>query len=579
MEESEDIKNLKDELEDCQQKMYQAAEFGKMLVEQNEELKMHMDELRKSYDRKLELAEQEKYELQGKLDQKCSMIEWYTEEMNHLKQQLSEGQDSLREMLESDKQHEVSRLRRQIDELKADLEQANVVESQLKQKIFELEDLLKERMDQTEAEVGSRSFEGGDSSLLHEEISSLQCEVTNLKSQLIEKKSELSSVSGELDHVRVRLHSRDEELDDIKCQLTSVSNTLEQARVEKLDLKCQLDALRMETNPHRKKGNSIFSELDDRRVDAEKKVRQLQLSNDTLKEKYNVEKQQNIKYKRKISQLLLEMSSGHVDSEYVADLEAKLSAARKELKTVLAEKSRLDEIQKSQMVTTAEADPGPRKESEYTQYLVTLIEGKEQELQKLKQELNLKTLQLLDEKSENSTLNATIKRVDAEKEKFRSQNIKMAAKLEELRMKYEPDAVKKSGVLVVKRTEMIPLDGPDTVSITETSRLHDNSAINQSQCSSQPVEKQQVQPLAEKIENKPERLDRAQKSSFSDFSKAKKVSISDDIEEHEIEKREIDHEAENKPVKKQKGRTLTAVKHISTAQSKPAGDVNECKSQ
>lgn len=61
-----------------------------------------------------QLAQQEKHTLQVKLDQKCSMEAWYNEEISHLKQQLADRQDSEREMLESEKQQEVSRLNRQV---------------------------------------------------------------------------------------------------------------------------------------------------------------------------------------------------------------------------------------------------------------------------------------------------------------------------------------------------------------------------------------------------------------------------------------------------------------------------------
>lgn len=44
---------------------------------------------------------------------------------------------------------------------------------------------------------------------------------------------------------------------------------------------------------------SVFNQLDDRRVDAEKKIVTLQETNVSLTEKYQVEKQQNIKYKVK----------------------------------------------------------------------------------------------------------------------------------------------------------------------------------------------------------------------------------------------------------------------------------------
>lgn len=235
----------------------------------------------------------------------------------------------------------------------------------------------------------------------------------------------------------------------------------------------------------------------------------------------------------------------------------------------------------------SENEQGKMVDSDYTHYLKTLIEGKDQVLQKLKQELNFKNLQLLDEKSQTSTLNAGIKRIEVEKDKLRSQNIKMAAKLEELRLKYEPESLKKSGVLVVKRSETIPPDGPDQVRITETSILHDRSVFNQSLQNSHPRDKSQLsshsrekqaQPLAETVVNQHNRPE-FQESRFSNFTKSKKVSISDDVEEFEIEKLEEEITVENKPPQKQKGRTLTEVKCISTEKSKNAKDVNECKSQ
>ena len=63
----------------------------------------------------LQLAEQEKYELQMRLDAKLSMEEWYNEEITHLRNQQAEGHDNLRQTLESEKHMEVSKLTRQVD--------------------------------------------------------------------------------------------------------------------------------------------------------------------------------------------------------------------------------------------------------------------------------------------------------------------------------------------------------------------------------------------------------------------------------------------------------------------------------
>jgi hypothetical protein len=134
--------------------------------------------------------------------------------------------------------------------------------------------------------------------------------------------------------------------------------------------------------------------------------------------------------------------------------------------------------------------------------------------------------------------------------------------------------VKKSGALVVKRTEKIPLDEQEKINITETTL--NETAFNYSQMSSHPASEKKSQPLAVKVDDNQKQLPVTKKSALSKCIKTKSVSISDDVEEHEIEK-DSNIGSENKPDTKQKGRKLTAVKHISNV--KPTMDVNECKSQ
>ena len=56
MEETEDGKGLRDRLETAEQNATKAAELGKMLLEQNDELNEKLDEQRKQYDKRLEVT-------------------------------------------------------------------------------------------------------------------------------------------------------------------------------------------------------------------------------------------------------------------------------------------------------------------------------------------------------------------------------------------------------------------------------------------------------------------------------------------------------------------------------------------
>jgi len=49
-----------------------------------------------------------------KLEQKCSMEKWYNEEIGHLKQEIADRQDHLKETMEMDNQMEVAKLNRQV---------------------------------------------------------------------------------------------------------------------------------------------------------------------------------------------------------------------------------------------------------------------------------------------------------------------------------------------------------------------------------------------------------------------------------------------------------------------------------
>ncbi|KAL4228526.1 Protein Spindly [Mactra antiquata] len=568
-ENSDKMKEMEEELAVCRQQLEKAAEFGKMLLDNNEEIKNSMDDLRISYDKKLEAAEQERYGIQLKLDQKTSMEEWYNEEISHLKQQLADGHNNLKESLEAERLQEVNKLNRQIDELRADLDQAGLNEAQMKQKAEELEELLQERLNQSTTNIGSNSSETTEEiHLLQDEVNSLQNEITNLKSQLIEKRSELCSTMTEVEVLKGKLVSRDEELEDIRCQFSSINNALEHARMEKMDLKCQLDALRMEASSHKNKGNSIFSELEDRRIDAEKKLITLRNAHSTLQEKYAVEKQQNNKYKMQVSRLLLQMSSGRVDNDYVAELEHKLMQARNELKTVMEEKSQNPQTTEVKLNSVLENGVN---ESEFTQYLKSVIEGKTQELQRVQQELHSKNLQLLDENSRNISQNAKINKLEAEKDKLKSQTMKFAAKLDELRQKYEPESVKKSGVLVVKRTEIIPDEGE----ITETSVLH-SKTLNQSNTS---ILTEKKKPLLSHSDSKENKTDKTDFKSFTNCSKKKTVSLSDHVEVHETECDRLSEADIQPPEKmKRKVRPITAVKHISSDNVKSVKK-DDCKTQ
>lgn len=76
----------------------------------------------------------------------------------------------------------------------------------------------------------------------------------------------------ELKSVKQSLSRHDEELDEVKSEATSYYNTLLKTREEIKELNMEMELLKMENQERGKKGNSLFSEVEDRRIEAEKEL-------------------------------------------------------------------------------------------------------------------------------------------------------------------------------------------------------------------------------------------------------------------------------------------------------------------
>ena len=82
------------------------------------------------------------------------------------------------------------------------------------------------------------------------------------------------------------MQSAHQEVEEVQCQATSNHNALEKAREEVQDLKAQLDVILMESQDMKKKGNSLFAEVEDRRIEAEKTLISLKVQHSSLQQRY-----------------------------------------------------------------------------------------------------------------------------------------------------------------------------------------------------------------------------------------------------------------------------------------------------
>ncbi|KAL3861462.1 hypothetical protein ACJMK2_007496 [Sinanodonta woodiana] len=570
-----EIQELQEQLRQAEEDRTQAAEIGKALLEENARLQEQLEENTRQMMKQLEEFAQEKYSLNNKLESKNSMEAYYLEEIASLKEQIKSRQDALRETQEQGRRQIEDRFNKKYEDLQSAYDKVLNSEAVLKEQVSQLEELLQSQANQTE--IISKSFLSDEMTVLQEEVVALQNEKVSLKSQLIESKSGLQKAMDAVDALQAKVTARDGELEDIQCQYSSLCTAFERVKMENLDMKAEMDALRIEASCPRKKGNSLFSEVEDRRVNAEKKLISLKTQMDEIKKKYDFEKQQNHKYKMQML-ALFHRSSGQVNSEHVARLEAQISQYREEIQNLMEENQKYQKKEENytKHLSDFADDKSGGMDTDYVHYLCSLLESKDLETEQEKQKNKQKTMQLLDLQNRISACERKVFEAECERDKVRSQNLKIALKIEELKMKYEPDELKKQKEgLTVKKIERIPVpNATEEVKISETSCLQESGQKSKSFLQEK-IDKTKSGDFQLKVQ---EKMDL--KSSQACI-KRKTVSISDDVDvvsvvESDRERTEKENYAEIKA--KPKGRKVTAVRQV-TAGNTYAGSIDDCKTQ
>ncbi|XP_025080520.1 protein Spindly-A-like [Pomacea canaliculata] len=221
-------------------------------------------------------------------------------------------------------------------------------------------------------------------------------------------------------------------------------------------MQAQLDDAKVEGQHHSKKGNSLFSELEDRRLEVEKKMVTLQVQNQQLKEKYEVEKQQNQKYRMQAA-MALHMTSQRHDDPHVQRLHSQLKEAHAEIRTLTEQLQKL-ETDKAAILDMQEFSRllSEMEDKSYVEFLLTVIQTEKENTAKANSELQTKSLQYLDMSNQNAELIRQIKHLEAEQGKLQAALLKVQLQKEELLLKYEPEKVKtkKAQKRVVEKIDM-----------------------------------------------------------------------------------------------------------------------------
>ncbi|XP_032192956.1 protein Spindly isoform X3 [Mustela erminea] len=451
--EADIIADLRCKLKEVEEERLKAAQYGLQLVESQNELQNQLDKCRNEMMTMTENYEQEKYTLQREVELKSRMLESLSSECEAIKQQQKTHLEQLKEQLSRSHGQE-------LEKLKAELDEARLSEKQLKHKVDHQKELLSCKSEEMRI-ISERVHESMSSEML-----ALQIELTemeSMKTALKEEVNELQYRQEQLELLSTNLMRQVERLKEEKeereKEAVSYYNALEKARVANQDLQVQLDqALQQALDPN-SKGNSLFAEVEDRRAAMERQFISMKVKYQSLKKQNAFNREQMQRMKLQIA-TLLQMKGSQTEFEQQERLLAMLEQKNGEIKHLLGEIRNLEKFKSLYESTESKlsANSGaPEDNTYYTDLLQMKLDNLNKENESTKGELSIQRMKALFESQRALDIERKLFANERCLQVSQSENMKLRAKLDELKLKYEPEE-KIEVPVPKKRREVLPVD-------------------------------------------------------------------------------------------------------------------------
>ncbi|KAM9695864.1 protein Spindly isoform 2-T5 [Trichechus inunguis] len=473
--EADIIADLRSKLKEVEEERLKAAQYGLQLVESQNELQNQLDKCRNEMMTMTENYEQEKYTLQREVELKSRMLESLTSECEAVKQQQKMHLEKLEEQLSRRHGQEVNELKDKLEKMKAELDEARLNEKQLKHKVEHQKELLSCKSEEMRI-MSERVHESMSSEMLGLQIELTEME--NMKTALKEQVNELQYRQEQLELLSNNLLRQvdrlKEEKQEREKEALSYCNALEKARAANQDLQVQLDqALQQALDPS-SKGNSLFAEVEDRRAAMERQLISMKVKYQSLKKQNAFNREQMQRMKLQIA-TLLQMKGSQTEFEQQERLFAMLEQKNGEIKHLLGEIRNLEKFKSlyESMESKPSANSGVLEDNTYyTDLLQIKLDNLNKENESTKGELSLQRMKALFESQRALDIERKLFANERFLQLSQSENMKLRAKLDELRLKYEPEEKVEVPVLK-KRREVLPVD------VTTPKDVCANSAVEE----------------------------------------------------------------------------------------------------
>ncbi|XP_029468864.1 protein Spindly [Rhinatrema bivittatum] len=401
----------------------------------------------------IESLKQEKYSLQKAIELKNQMLQSTESECKNIEQQ----QKLFIEQLERRHGQEISECNDELKKLRAELDEARLNEEQLKHKLDCQMELL------TNKSKEHHMLSDCAHETLSSEMLSLQLEKTELETENAILKAEVNDLHCRQHQLELansnltfQLECLQEEKEEKEKEAVSYFTALEDIRERNQELQIQLDEAQLEGVNPSKKGNSLFSEVEDRRAKLERHLKNMRVQYQLLQKQHAVSSQECHRMKAQIA-TLLQMKSSQASREQLERLQSMVAQKNSEIENLIVRVRQMEKCELNQEPEYSLNCPSG-DETYYVDLLKMKLEKSIKENEKIKDELSLQMMKALTESQRVLELERKLFVNDGHLKHCQSENMKLRVTLDELKMKYEPETAK---IPVQKRRkEILPVDLP-----------------------------------------------------------------------------------------------------------------------
>ncbi|KAM9834797.1 protein Spindly isoform 6-T12 [Syngnathus typhle] len=286
----DEIQFLRDQLRQKEKEVQLAAHAGLDLLNQLTETQTLFEEQRIKMTSALEDLKQDKYTLQKDVVLKTRLIESLQSEVDCLTKWHRQNMNIEKEKLESSHRTTLNELNNKVTHLQSALDESQLIEKQLKEKLELQTKVLKNKMDEirvlnedTQSSCTSESLD------LRKTV--LELENTKLELELALKESKHKEHQLELTN-RGLHHNLKQTTEEKNKEAATWYAALEKSREVNRELQVHMERVLQQAQDPNSKGNSLFAELEDERAEMERRLISMKNQYESLQAHYAFNKQQ-----------------------------------------------------------------------------------------------------------------------------------------------------------------------------------------------------------------------------------------------------------------------------------------------